>query len=268
MNHFKLITSCICIAATAISITLLFRRSNMLMAHYANLNSDVSSIKNFLLNNSSGPRSTPGTSIHHEHIETPKESAEVNPIVLTRNNINNLQEEILELENMVSSSDGNSDEEYSDEYSEISYKESEFDGQEGGKNSNTQSVMDGYDLANIETNSELAKVLTSAVSEIEVVEDLNGDDKPNNSINGDNDSINGDNDSDHGVDSSSSSLTEEVVIDLVIRTYTKRKLENLCASKYLSKSGNKNILIKRLLANGHSFGVEKTTSKNISKDLS
>tara|TARA_B110000908_G_scaffold172000_1_gene237011 strand:- start:444 stop:1268 length:825 start_codon:yes stop_codon:yes gene_type:complete len=274
MSHLKLITTFICIAAAAISIILLFRRSNILMAHYANLNSDITSIKNFLLSNGPLPNSvdkmTPlRDDAKIETFESPVKDMR-DPITLTKNNINNLQEEIAALQNMVTSSDESSVEENyseSDSDSEISYQENQFDGvtDDAVQQFQDKSPMEGYDLTNIETNSELAKALTSVVSEIEVVGLGAG---PTDAVldTGNDDAAD---DAGHTINESPvQSLENEVIVDLIVKSHTKTQLQNLCAARYLSKSGNKHELIHRLLSNNYSFELNDTAGKALSQNMS
>ena len=273
MSHLKLITTFVCIAAAAISIILLFRRSNILMAHYANLNSDITSIKNFLLSNGQLPNSVDKTThlrgdAKIETFESPVKDMR-DPITLTKNNINNLQEEIAALQNMVTSSDESSVEENyseSESDSEISYQENQFGGvtDDAVQQLQDKSPMEGYDLTNIETNSELAKALTSVVSEIEVV-GLGATDAV---LDTGNDDAAAD-DAGHTINESPvQSLENEVIVDLIVKSHTKTQLQNLCAARYLSKSGNKHELIHRLLSNNYSFELNDTAGKALSQNMS
>ena len=48
-------------------------------------------------------------------------------------------------------------------------------------------------------------------------------------------------------------MVDQVKIDVILNSYSKRDLEKLCGDNKLSKSGSKTLLTKKLLNSGYEF---------------
>ena len=108
--------------------------------------------------------------------------------------------------------------------------------------------LESYDLADVENeNSELEDLLNSNTTPVEsnVLDTVSTVSNPQESG-----------------ELSNKSISEEVTSDIILNTYSKRDLENLCANNYLSKSGNKTVLIERLLDSGYKFNKKSNTQTN------
>ena len=282
MKHLKLLVVSACLVSVIAAVVLLYRRTNILLSHYENVNKDLNSIKSFLTKNvkppATGPvvrRGAPVANLRkvvggapvlnpqREVLEKRVNTAEPNTveplhkIENTQDNIEKIRASIEQLEGMISSSSEYDSEDADDE----SYEETAVGGKgtaalldtstaDGGRANLVSNNLESYDLDDIEDeNSELEDLINSPEVETAPTDTISTVSNPqeSNEIN-------------------NKSITEAVTVDIIINRYTKKSLENLCGDNYLSKSGNKSVLIQRLLDNGYNFNqsgdndVEATVS--------
>ena len=268
MKHLKLLIGLVCIVGIIASIVLLYRRTNILLSHFDNLNNDLRSIKSLLsqgskvktpqvsVKNPSGPRiNVRPVNVRPVNVrpETPLVvNKPENNIINTRNNIEQLRASIEEIEDMMtSSSEYESTEDADDESNEVELEV-------GSKNieQNKTDNLESYDLADVENeNSELEDLLNSSdikdnIENIEETESLVSNPQEPIELNPDKPL---ELDTEESNKLNNKSIIDEVTLDIILNKYTKRELEALCSNKYLSKSGNKTNLVTRLLENGHDF---------------
>jgi len=272
MKNIKLLGVFLCLVTVIAAIVLLYRRTNVLLSHYENVTRDLNSVKSFLTKNVKPPgaKSTGGVTgrtASQQRVPQPatvqktfdktileKKINNAEPfgkIKNTQNNIADLRASIEAMEDMISSSSGYSSEEADDESSDSVNEVAALSQlQKPGKENNLES----YDLADVENeNSELEDLINSnsvqESSNLVDTESLVSNPQESAELNNKN-------------------ISEEVTADIILNTYSKRTLENLCANEYLSKSGNKAILVQRLLDNGHDFNKkdESVTTETVSSN--
>ena len=268
MKHLKLLVVFLSLVSLIAAIVLLYRRTNILLSHFDNLNRDVVSIKGFLTKNVRPPvvRSVGGgvkvpsgpTEVLRNNVSYKKEISEKNvndvnqhdKIKNTQHNIEKLRESIEQIEDMMSSSSGYESEDADDESDkEVGVlEETPILLEESGVKVSNNNV-ESYDLADIEDeNSELEDLINASEQrdEEDIIESMSTISNPqeSNELNG-------------------KSITEEVTVDIILNSYSKKDLENLCAAEYLSKSGNKSVLVQRLLDNGYNFSQNNNNTGEV-----
>jgi len=264
MKNIKLLIVFLCLVSIIVAITLLYRRTNVLLSHYENVSRDLTSVKKFLTKNAkpnsvklvtgaangeSGPpqrglpQRSPTQMVFNKAVLEKKVNTEpFDKIKHTQDNIKDLRASIEAMEDMISSSSGYSSEEADDESSERPHTVS------FAQKDDEENNLESYDLANIENeNSELEDLMgdvggTKPDSNIETETAMDNSPKSN--------------------DLNNKSIVEEVTVDIILNTYSKKTLEELCGSDYLSKSGNKSVLVQRLLDNGYKFNPTVNTQLN------
>ena len=281
MGYIRIMGGLTVLVATLFAIFLLYRRTNILLEQFSTLNNELVSIKNFLrkgpIKNTNISSTIPVSSgsvnvnknvgINNQQTQQPIEHIAQKRVALAQNNINMLKTSIENIENMISSSDEES--EYStteesieealeinnadDEEIEIEVRSDEIKQTLEGLELDNKNIT-SYDLTdNNEPNSEL-EVLANNPDLTKLLDTLSIDSaNPQES---------------EEIVSTSQNLeniTKEIK-EALLAKYSKRELENLCANNSLSKSGNKNTLIERLLVSGHSFSKVSSESISISEN--
>ena len=281
MGYIRIMGGLTVLVATLFAIFLLYRRTNILLEQFSTLNNELVSIKNFLrkgpIKNTNISSTIPVSSgsvnvnknvgINNQQTQQPIEHIAQKRVALAQNNINMLKTSIENLENMISSSDEES--EYStteesieealeinnadDEEIEIEVRSDEIKQTLEGLELDNKNIT-SYDLTdNNEPNSEL-EVLANNPDLTKLLDTLSIDSaNPQES---------------EEIVSTSQNLeniTKEIK-EALLAKYSKRELENLCANNSLSKSGNKNTLIERLLVSSHSFSKVSSESISISEN--
>lgn len=249
MKHMKLLVVFLSFVCVTLAIVLLYRRTNVLLSHYENVTRDVNSIKNFLTKNvkpptrqavnGSRPIIVPSVSPpKREVLERQVNTEPLDKIKHTQHNIEELRASIEVMEDMISSSSGYSSEDADDESNEQAVEQVVQNLQ--------NETLESYDLEEADgENSELEDLLNSdsVKSASDAIENASNVSNPQESN-----------------ELTTQSIAEEVTVDIILNTYTKKTLENLCGHHYLSKSGTKRILIERLIGNGYKFNKKSVTS--------
>ena len=281
-------------AIVGIIIYLLYRRTNILLDNFNHLQTDVRNIQKYL-EQSSTPNivNSPIPNIS-ENKEIPDNviDADPNNIEVRENMISQLKFEINNLENLITSSD---DESNSEEVVQDNHTTGEFaqakkvsfyddnmlpttadinasdtdddaddddaqdDAQDADVEDMGEDVIDpnnilSYDLAGVDdTNSELEGLIDQSndisLSNLEEIINNNLSSLVENQQN----FIPEVTTKSKEV---SSDVKTEITLDIIMSKFNKRELENLCGSYSLSKSGNKTLLINRLIKYGHIFGID------------
>ena len=281
-------------AIVGIIIYLLYRRTNILLDNFNHLQTDVRNIQKYL-EQSSTPNivNSPIPNIS-ENKEIPDNviDADPNNIEVRENMISQLKFEIKNLENLITSSD---DESKSEEVVQDNHTTGEFaqakkvsfyddnmlpttadinasdtdddaddddaqdDAQDADVEDMGEDVIDpnnilSYDLAGVDdTNSELEGLIDQSndisLSNLEEIINNNLSSLVENQQN----FIPEVTTKSKEV---SSDVKTEITLDIIMSKFNKRELENLCGSYSLSKSGNKTLLINRLIKYGHIFGID------------
>ena len=266
MKYIKPLILLSIISAVLLSLFFLFRRTNILLTSVNNLRNDLKSIKNQnLVSTSEREPFVNPTQNEQEHTQFDQIVNESTRLESTRQNIDNLKNSIEKLEDMISTSSGDDDELDSEQTSwslsstgdENTIVQLDEDGDDEEniiqdlEDNNEHLEKDepknllSYDLADTgEKNSELEILL---VEPKDVDETLSIDMNKEGNLQKD--------------------MVDQVKIDVILNSYSKRNLEKLCGDNKLSKSGSKTILIKRLLNSGYEFtNVTQETDKILSQN--
>jgi len=253
IKNIQFLVGSACVIGLVVVAVLLYRRTNMLMSHFRNLNQDIHSIKNFLsskMTPSNNVGAGSGIAISASNSNVEEAETQINS---AQNNIEKLTREIAEIQDMMSSSESETDESVNESDFDIESVNLEKvnDGELGDTEEEDLQIeltneenLESYDLAAVDQNSELENLLSP---------DLNGGNDSDKST--EQNSIEmAEESKEISIDNESNSIKAEITEDLIINRYTKKELENLCSLKYISKSGNKAVLVKRLLDNNYDFG--------------
>ena len=270
MKYMKILLGLSVLIAVAAAIFLLYRRSNMLLEQFNNINNDLISIKNFL--SKGNKNSISAKNIHGRSGNIPQQlsTSHVTPngiatkpvnntayptnnkVQITKDNITMLKTSIEKIEDLISSSDESDQTETDGSVSEIVDYESDRETEDQTLLITEADVIDNtnvtsYDLADTNAvNSEL-EVLLDDNKELDNIDTLSLASNPQ--------------------DSADLTKIAEEIETIIINQYTKRELEGFCAKQFLSKSGNKKVLIERLLKSGYKFNVVTgDTENNVSKN--
>lgn len=294
MKFAPIIVIIVSYVIVGIIIYLLYRRTNILLDNFNHLQTDVRNIQKYL-EQSSTPNivNSPIPNIS-ENKEIPDNviDADPNNIEVRENMISQLKFEINNLENLITSSD---DESKSEEVVQDNHTTGEFaqakkvsfyddnmlpttadinasdtdddaddddaqdDAQDADVEDMGEDVIDpnnilSYDLAGVDdTNSELEGLIDQSndisLSNLEEIINNNLSSLVENQQN----FIPEVTTKSKEV---SSDVKTEITLDIIMSKFNKRELENLCGSYSLSKSGNKTLLINRLIKYGHIFGID------------
>lgn len=267
MKNIKFLLGSACVIALVVVAVLLYRRTNMLMSHFRNLTQDLNSVKSFLTKNMTPPQNIRGSgvAVSRTPASNLQPEEEENKIHNTQHNIDTLTREIAEIQNMMSSSSESETEELGEETeSDIGSIETDADidgtlgdtDDDNSVNLEEQTVetqnLESYDLVDVDENSELENLLNPGGQD----EKNSAEKVPEKTVEYD---VELEQEESKQVDikSNSNNITDEITEDLIINRYTKRELEKLCSQKYISKSGNKAVLVRRLIENKFDFSIYK-----------
>ena len=281
MGYIRIMGGLTVLVATLFAIFLLYRRTNILLEQFSTLNNELVSIKNFLRKGpvrTSGPAvniplaqstvavgAVTGNNIQQEQ-EQPIEEIAKERVALAQNNINMLKSSIENLENMISSSEEES------EYSDTEESDEEALELDGADDEEIEIEVSGEDMKQTLEELELDnKNITSY--------DLTDNNEPNSELEVlannpdlskllDTLSIESANPQESEeltpITQNLENITKEIKA-AILEKYSKRELENLCAKHSLSKSGNKKVLIERLLESGHTFSKISSGAASLSE---
>lgn len=231
MKYLKPLISLSIVSVVVLALFYLWRRTNILLSSINSLRGDLAELKHIPLREGAVPESLVGDDTNEAFVDAPSNQLETKQkIEDTQQNITLLKSSIEQLENMISSSEG----EYESSMSDSETEEEEL-AVAGDVDENNDHIM-SYGLDAPETNSELNDLLNNKSEEItdskkEIISVESN--QPGVTL--------------------QKNITDEVKIDVILNSYNKKQLENLCGDANLSKSGSKTALIKRLLSNGHEF---------------
>ena len=231
MKYLKPLISLSIVSVVVLALFYLWRRTNILLSSINSLRGDLAELKHIPLREGAVPESLVGDDTNEAFVDAPSNQLEnKQKIEDTQQNITLLKSSIEQLENMISSSEG----EYESSMSDSETEEEEL-AVAGDVDENNDHIM-SYGLDAPETNSELNDLLNNKSEEItdskkEIISVESN--QPGVTL--------------------QKNITDEVKIDVILNSYNKKQLENLCGDANLSKSGSKTALIKRLLSNGHEF---------------
>ena len=237
MKYIKPLISLCIVSVVVLAIFYLWRRTNILLSSINSMRGDLTALKHTLLTGTPPVESPVNAETNEPFVDSPPNQVGTHQKIQdTQQNITLLKSSIEQLENMISSSEEEEDD------SSVSGTESDEELAVAGDVDeilNSDHLM-SYGLEAPEINSELEGLLDNKI-DTEIETDPKKDDVSFES-----------NQPEANLEKT---ITDQVKIDVILKSYSKKQLENLCGDNYLSKSGSKTALTTRLLTDGYEFKI-------------